>query len=161
MRESYNTSLTGRIEFLKPKYPKVGTDNVDIVEPSKEEKNAESVVNPLNLIESNSFLRNHDTEHDIKTALTRFIYRVHGHEEEVAAAVIAFEKIQETLSEHRDYLKKQKIWLSHKTPQSKKDCELAWQDCMRAYKKLPEYNPFMATKKRQCLFDPLVVFSSS
>lgn len=134
---------------------------------SKEEKNAESVVNPLNLIESNSFLRNHDTEndipfteeeksleisfkelvekittyrsvleqtyldadhddwhgdgvpqkfragahtyHDIKTALTRFIYRVHGHEEEVAAAVIAFEKIQETLSEHRDYLKKQKI----------------------------------------------------
>ena len=96
------------------------------------------------------------TYDEMKIALARFIKRVHGHEVEVAAAVIAFEKSQETLSEHRNYLNQQKLCLSHKTPQSKKDCELAWQDCMRAYKKLPEYKPFMAAKKRQAMFAALV-----
>ena len=96
------------------------------------------------------------TYDEMKIALARFIQRVHGHEAEVTAAVIAFEKSQETLSEHRNYLNQQKLWLSHKTPQSKKDCELAWQDCMRAYKKLAEYKVLMSAKKRQCLFDPLM-----
>ena len=96
------------------------------------------------------------TYDEMKIALARFIQRVHGHEAEVTAAVIAFEKRQESLPEHRDYLNQQKLWLSHKTPQSKKDCELAWQDCMRAYKKLPEYNALMFAKKRQCLFNPLM-----
>jgi hypothetical protein len=96
------------------------------------------------------------TYDEMKIALARFIQRIHGHEAEVTAAVIAFEKSQETLSEHRDYLKQQKLCLSHKTPQSKKNCELAWQDCMRAYKKLPEYKVLMFAKKRQCLFDPLM-----
>jgi hypothetical protein len=96
------------------------------------------------------------TYDEMKIALARFIQRVHGHEAEVVAAVIAFEKIQETLLEHRNYLNQQKLCLTHKTPQSKKDCELAWQDCMRAYKKLPEYKVLMSAKKRQCLFDPLM-----
>ena len=96
------------------------------------------------------------TYDEMKIALARFIQRVHGHEAEVTAAVIAFEKSQETLSEHRNYLNQQKLWLSHKTPQSKKDCELAWQDCMKAYKKLPEYNALMFAKKRQAMFAALV-----
>ena len=105
---------------------------------------------------SQKFRAGDHTYDEMKIALARFIQRVHGHEAEVTTAVIAFEKSQETLSEHRDYLKQQKLCLSHKTPQSKKDCELAWQDCMRAYKKLPEYKVLMSAKKRQCLFDPLM-----
>ena len=96
------------------------------------------------------------TYDEMKIALARFIQRVHGHEAEVTAAVIAFEKIQETLLEHRNYLNQQKLCLTHKTPQSKKDCELAWQDCMRAYKKLLEYKVLMSAKKRQAMFAALV-----
>jgi hypothetical protein len=96
------------------------------------------------------------TYDEMKIALARFIKRVHGHEEEVAAAVIAFEKSQETLLEHQEYLKIQKMFPICNTPQLKKQSELAWQDCMRAYKKLPEYKVLMSAKKRQCLFDPLM-----
>ena len=96
------------------------------------------------------------TYDEMKIALARFIQRVHGHEAEVVAAVIAFEKSQETLLEHQEYLKIQKMFPICNTPQLKKQSELAWQDCMRAYKKLPEYNALMFAKKRQCLFNPLM-----
>ena len=96
------------------------------------------------------------TYDEMKIALARFIQRVHGHEAEVVAAVIAFEKSQETLLEHQEYLKIQKMFPICNTPQLKKQSELAWQDCMRAYKKLPEYKVLMSAKKRQCLFDPLM-----
>jgi hypothetical protein len=96
------------------------------------------------------------TYDEMKIALARFIQRVHGHEAEVVAAVIAFEKSQETLLEHQEYLKIQKMFPICNTPQLKEQSELAWQDCMRAYKKLPEYKVLMSAKKRQCLFDPLM-----
>ena len=96
------------------------------------------------------------TYDEMKIALARFIQRVHGHEAEVVAAVIAFEKSQETLLEHQEYLKIQKMFPICNTPQLKKQSELAWQDCMRAYKKLPEYNALMFAKKRQAMFAALV-----